>query len=1260
MFAAYGLVLLWSRHVSAASFSLSPPPLEGTTLYIAIGIIGTATLSAGVATYSLAQIAFIETQLIRNREEEEERRQKQEEIDSLPSLESTPPETTEDSDISLWDADPTTEETETAEVEAEETLRPLLPPTPYFHQGLLAFACLIAFFLQLTLIYWYIEDAAISFAYAKHFAHGEGLVTYLGGERVEGYSNPLWTFLLALGYLAGVDGFTSSKIYGLFFGVLTVPVVYSITRHLRPHRQDATPIVAAFLVAGNAQFAIWGAAGLENSLFNILLACGVWRVIIESQRLQMPYSALFFFALAVTRPEGIMYAAFAGVWLTLCLGQKAVSEFREQQQRGKGTKGKEFLKIIAVPLAWLALFFGPFLAYHYARYTYFAWEFPNTYYAKKGHRVFEPFGWTRRGWRYLRDYSHELWQGYLLPVYLLAMTGSSKAGRAICWGLVCVLGIVLWMPAPDFMGHLDVSEHLIRITAVSGLFTGITITWTVILLYYQKKKPSVELGYFTLLTVTSIILCALWWANGLEMPKLGSWRAPGWWIETRVWTLVAIAGFAVLMTTGLGQKRSWIRWFILCVTLAGVGGAIGGLIGGIWGAVTGVTAGFALSLLQLLELKPQPGWRGLGLCWGMAICSIFFSLYATGDWMRGFRWMASLVVTTTPLMAIGLANLGDWLNKELDNKIVYNVGITLGVFAMIGSVIIGLIWGVFSVTGVLDLQFSLWPIDTVSAMLIVPLAILTGLLLGLKYPTNRQWRALGYAVVTGGAAIVLVPQFHHLDWFTQRPETGPFSVRKRVNYNQYLMNRLHLHDASMMDVDMGATMYWSGFEIIDIAGLVDVSMGHHWMEKPFIREYILEEKKPSFAHVHGAWARTSKLPQHPEWRRDYIEVPGYPTSKRTVHPGNHIRRDLLMNDKWGQQQKRRVVFENGVMLMGWKTAGAQLSPGRKFFLEVALKTPFKKKGDNFRLMGFIAGPEGELKVFDIPPGYDWYPPHKWGTQDIFFGRYSISLPAWFKSGRYDLGFVLMDSKGRVVPPQTKSELDPTVTPEVFIPSGTVIGTEEYSKFAIGEIRFTRVLQMSSTDDLVQMAGNDVEESVQVAQGDQCKRAENLWFQAQRRLTRDTSWAELVAPTVRPELARCWTRRATQLEDYQEQVPLWVKARKWDRWEPTLLATRQAAVIHWFRKGQSAREKKDWETAYRAYANAVAIDPSQAHARRWAEEARDHRLGLHPEDKPPPKNKNKRKSPSPLISPFKKPGSLELNGRPKLAEPVLDGVEGDEE
>ena len=51
---------------------------------------------------------------------------------------------------------------------------------------------------------WINDDAGISFTYARNLAEGHGLVLNPGGERVEGYSNPAWVFLLALAIKLGL------------------------------------------------------------------------------------------------------------------------------------------------------------------------------------------------------------------------------------------------------------------------------------------------------------------------------------------------------------------------------------------------------------------------------------------------------------------------------------------------------------------------------------------------------------------------------------------------------------------------------------------------------------------------------------------------------------------------------------------------------------------------------------------------------------------------------------------------------------------------------------------------------------------------------------------------------------------------------------------------------------------------------------------------------------------------------------------------
>ena len=48
------------------------------------------------------------------------------------------------------------------------------------------------------------DDAFISFRYAKNLIEGNGLVFNVG-ERVEGYTNFLWTILLSLSFLAKVN-----------------------------------------------------------------------------------------------------------------------------------------------------------------------------------------------------------------------------------------------------------------------------------------------------------------------------------------------------------------------------------------------------------------------------------------------------------------------------------------------------------------------------------------------------------------------------------------------------------------------------------------------------------------------------------------------------------------------------------------------------------------------------------------------------------------------------------------------------------------------------------------------------------------------------------------------------------------------------------------------------------------------------------------------------------------------------------------------
>src|SRR3972149_11992101 len=91
------------------------------------------------------------------------------------------------------------------------------PPTLNFTRSsyiLVALATLVV--LGWGILWWQytIDDAYITFQYARNVAIGNGPV-FNTGERVEGYSCPLWVFLLAGIDRLGVDVIRFSKVVGL-------------------------------------------------------------------------------------------------------------------------------------------------------------------------------------------------------------------------------------------------------------------------------------------------------------------------------------------------------------------------------------------------------------------------------------------------------------------------------------------------------------------------------------------------------------------------------------------------------------------------------------------------------------------------------------------------------------------------------------------------------------------------------------------------------------------------------------------------------------------------------------------------------------------------------------------------------------------------------------------------------------------------------------------------------------------------------------
>lgn len=863
---------------------------------------------------------------------------------------------------------------------------------------------------------WYIEDAAITFAYARNLMAGDGLVAFPGGERIEGFTNATWTYLIALGHLFGVDGFTSAKWMALAFGGATVVLTWKLVAEIVDDAHAPAAWFAPVILACFPNFAFWNASGLENPVFNFFLAGGLWRTAIEVKRGGVPWAALWFCGLALSRPDGLMYAAVAGFFHLL----GAVS-----QRRGLGSS-----------VAWIALFFVPYGAYKIWSYLYFAWFWPNTYYAKM---LNDKIAWTSfagGGFKYVRNWAWETNTGWFLPVFAAGLVGLRGLRR---WA---VLGFTL--------------------VAAFGFF--------------YPSAPAVE---------------------ALEGWPKDLWLPEGW-----------------NQTDGWNTYRSLLLY------------------------------GLALALPLFVPWTPSGLVRAL--LWYSATLTLFFCIYATGDWMKGFRWMSFLSVPLAALLALGIAEVGSLVQRLARRR--------------------------------------------------------------------DAWGAPGWIAAVVLLVAVMPGFFLHSGWFFGKRETGPFSVKRRVEYTDWVLERLWVQDRLVrnLDVDMGAHLFWSPTQMVDMAGLVDVSVAHHsFKQRPFITEYVFTEKQPSVAHVHGGWAAKSRIPTYPEWKRDYVEIPGFPISSKTNHMGHHVRRDLMLVPSWSGTPGREVRLADGVTLAGFEVPSPEVSVGKAFYLEVGVRYRRLEEREDFRVVGFLSNADGQVFSFDLPPAYDWVPPRDWRVGEVFHGRFSFVLPDELGPGVFDLGFVVIGQDGRVLPLATDERVVGRTIEQVpaAVPPGVEVGGPDTSRFMVGEVRFPGVVTIGDAGTGEAAAEQDLAEALRLAADGACAPAEAAWRLAWLHLPRATEWRTERRGRFADAVAACWVAVARAAVDPLDAVQPLESARYWNRrvdglWE---VADRVGDALH--AAGEAARAQGDWEGAYTGFDGAVRADPRRSWARRYAEEARDQRLGL---------------------------------------------------
>jgi arabinofuranosyltransferase len=214
------------------------------------------------------------------------------------------------------------------------------------------------------------DDAFISFRYARNLVETHELVWNPGsGERIEGYTNFLWTFLMAAAIAAGLDPVPTSKILGLLFALGTLFVTYRLAARLLQSRSAA--LLAVVLLGTNYTFSAFATSGLETQMqtFLILASASLAFSIAERDRWSVLRSAAFSVLCAaalLTRLDSAIPILVLFIYLLMNLTKRPSGE------------GRRAVAGAALVLPAL-LATGSWLLWKHAYYG--SW-LPNSYYAK--------------------------------------------------------------------------------------------------------------------------------------------------------------------------------------------------------------------------------------------------------------------------------------------------------------------------------------------------------------------------------------------------------------------------------------------------------------------------------------------------------------------------------------------------------------------------------------------------------------------------------------------------------------------------------------------------------------------------------------------------------------------------------------------------------------------------------------------------------------------------------------------------------------
>jgi len=220
-------------------------------------------------------------------------------------------------------------------------------------------------FIMLSLLYYdfVLDDAFITYRYAKNLANNHGLVWNISEKPVEGYTSFLWVIINAAGIRLSVDPVVCSKVVAVAAGLAIIWILVAANRNI--------PWWVSFILVGavslSPAFAFLTMQGMETTLTALLLLISGWlSMAVVSNPGKLNISLWYMAALLslLSRPDTIPFNA--GILLGLII--LFVLNRDHKTLRIIFLAGVAFTLISSLYMIW--------------RYNYFGHLFPNPFYIK--------------------------------------------------------------------------------------------------------------------------------------------------------------------------------------------------------------------------------------------------------------------------------------------------------------------------------------------------------------------------------------------------------------------------------------------------------------------------------------------------------------------------------------------------------------------------------------------------------------------------------------------------------------------------------------------------------------------------------------------------------------------------------------------------------------------------------------------------------------------------------------------------------------